>query len=974
MANLNIPTKNNGDTLSASEFNQIVDAVNGKVDAVSGKGLSTNDYTMEDKSTLTGMNAKIISLENRVDVLSGSVISLDEHEAGVLRYGGKEYTVYELTAEIGGLPVSSGASTTVVLSSYPCGDNLYLSAQCISVAIGNVFLPSVYEVKKVYVDNYQNTAAEIVCKEAVTGTPKVLLTIRYVKGLLSFDILQIRIPLSDLTSGADGVSASVPVCKYDKAFALSFVGDDSLLGIYQRAFNYIFARWVDDNPTKHDTEPNTTGITPTRKLVYTDGAGNDIPFRLGTNWMDSKPGSNYHTDGNIHLPYMWWSEGKRFYDYFNAILNHGGGNSDDPLGSITKNQQEITTNMGMTPFVLGVPGGTTGYPEAAESLEYIYMMESSSFKGSTELYPKLSDIAGNVLKKRFGRICIDTYSLDQIKSILGQYARDYRWINLFCHNIKNGQSTVTGQLNADVCFSFLDYVYDTYGKGGDDSVWFGSDTEIFEYLFARLNSVITKEVDGSDLLITVKAAKLPNFYYKELSLVFSGVTTMVNAIYSDNVRNASATSQLLNLMYSEHAVPLAEKYTAIYEASTTTMNKNEAYFFVNRLRPDLAASFIARLRADESAPVLNSISINGGVTVTYSQAVTVALAVTGLISHYKISESATMSDVNWIESSMTTIPFNLSNGYGTKHVYVQVKNEFGESEIKTASIAYTEAPENTYTVTGRSNNGSYGIVSPATQEVAEGGTANLTAQANDGYEIESWDGATSSTGAGTVSGTAQVTNVQANRTVMCNFRSSGGTGSGSKIILFPTGTGMGVVTLPNGLKATYVRTPLATSIGDTPFVNTAGEAAGSKVTQAANLPDGVTDMSEISSSNPILSGDTGVYPDTYIKSLYGVYTSGTYPSARGIVRLKDMKPAVYKVKVLYSTGKTLTAVQIAGISYEANGVAAVLPESFNPTNNNSVFVEMDNVIVGSDGILDIYMGNTQAWARTGWNAIEIEEV
>lgn len=45
MANINIPTKNTGDTLSASEFNEVVSAVNSKQDSIAGKGLSTNDYT-----------------------------------------------------------------------------------------------------------------------------------------------------------------------------------------------------------------------------------------------------------------------------------------------------------------------------------------------------------------------------------------------------------------------------------------------------------------------------------------------------------------------------------------------------------------------------------------------------------------------------------------------------------------------------------------------------------------------------------------------------------------------------------------------------------------------------------------------------------------------------------------------------------------------------------------------------------------
>lgn len=107
--------------------------------------------------------------------------------------------------------------------------------------------------------------------------------------------------------------------------------------------------------------------------------------------------------------------------------------------------------------------------------------------------------------------------------------------------------------------------------------------------------------------------------------------------------------------------------------------------------------------------------------------------------------------------------------------------------------------------------------------------------------------------------------------------------------------------------------------------------------------------------------------------MYGCYGAGTYPDFRCIVRLIDMASGVYTVRVLYSTQKTLTSAQIAGITYEANGVIANPDSGFNPTNNNSQFIEIDNVTIGDDGVLDIYMGNAQAWVRSGWNAIEIEK-
>lgn len=42
--------KQPGDDFTAEEFNKVVTEINGKVDAVKGKGLSSNDYTDEEKS------------------------------------------------------------------------------------------------------------------------------------------------------------------------------------------------------------------------------------------------------------------------------------------------------------------------------------------------------------------------------------------------------------------------------------------------------------------------------------------------------------------------------------------------------------------------------------------------------------------------------------------------------------------------------------------------------------------------------------------------------------------------------------------------------------------------------------------------------------------------------------------------------------------------------------------------------------
>ena len=90
MAKLNIPRKNSGDTLSANEFNQIVDEINNKIDRVGGKILSSNDYTDADKSTLNLLSSQVSDISSIVNLIrSGSrVIQDTERICGTYRIAG----------------------------------------------------------------------------------------------------------------------------------------------------------------------------------------------------------------------------------------------------------------------------------------------------------------------------------------------------------------------------------------------------------------------------------------------------------------------------------------------------------------------------------------------------------------------------------------------------------------------------------------------------------------------------------------------------------------------------------------------------------------------------------------------------------------------------------------------------------------------------------------------------------------------
>ena len=428
----------------------------------------------------------------------------------------------------------------------------------------------------------------------------------------NYEILTIEIPLNNITSLED-VDIEIPVCKYNKDFALTFTGDDALMGIYQRAFNYVHANYIDNTDIFHDYgKPVTTGFTPKRKLVTTDGCGNDKPFRLCVNWFSCEPGKTMHTNGNIYTPQMWWSEGEKFTDFHNGILNHGGAyEKEDPKKSIDFNFDEIKENLGINAFILGVPGGSTGFPDEAEINTNVYFMEAANFaSGASNNTVNLSKLSkDNILKTRSPRICVDTKDHTFINEIIDSKSVKDGWINLFCHNIKNSEAKVNGQINADTCYNMLDYIYDNYGKGGKDNVWFASSSEILEYQYSRLNSEIIKEVVDNKLKITIKAAILSGFYFNELSLNMSGIKDCSDIYFSDNIFGYSlaceANKAIVNLNYSERDIKLTEKYIEKVKSDNNEKSISEAMYFISNLRPELKEEYLKKLNQITSLSSLN---------------------------------------------------------------------------------------------------------------------------------------------------------------------------------------------------------------------------------------------------------------------------------------------------------------------------------------------------------------------------------
>lgn len=970
MANLNIPSKNTGDTLSADEFNQVVSAVNSKVDAVSGKGLSTNDYTTQDKQNLSQLLTRVDNLENSAGGSGGILISDVESKVGSYRFGVTEHDIYACSVSLIVPPTSVGEEKEYIVSDSPLGNNMYLTAKNITVKdSAGKFYPGAIEVKQMYVTEDFETKLSVICKSAIPAGSTLMLTLEYLK--LAGEIIEFSIVLPSGVS-ADSVNLSFAPLKYDKHFAFTYTADDSVEGAYARIWRRINQKWIDDSEFFHLGNTPTTGYTPEYPLVYTDGCGNDRRFGFSVALWPTL-GNEYNPNGligdgtNKNSIYITWPELDLMKDWGVSMLYHNVDeriydktNPADIVKGFKADYDKVLDKLNRRMKVMGLPDGNTAYVTAADESPLVDFYRSS-LHHLEKIYLKST---GSLYKKRTYGGTNSSVNDVKLEELAEQHTSDNPyWVGITTHRVDLSR------------IELLETIYSLYGKGGDDSLWVASWDEIYEYIQMRLNSVIKKIVSNNTVTWKILVPFSKNYYFKDLSFLVSGITSVDALTVSDKIFGysyaAHGSGMLVNVNFNELLLECAEKYTVKFESTLSEEDKTDAYYFVNQLKDTLKAPFAARLSVNEAAPVLNSISINDGVTVTYNQLVSITLNMPGGLTHYKVGETADLSGASWIVGTSKTFSYQLSSGYASKTVYVQVKNSFGESEIKSSSILYSERPAVSYTVTGKANNTTYGTVTPAVQDVAEGGQASVNAQANDGYVIGSWSGADTSTGVGTNTGTATVNNVQSNKTITCNFQKEGGSGTAGKTIVSFAQLGNNIsYDTVNGEIINYMSIVQGASYTTNLLKDTSGNEVGNYLKAKNDYPGeyGV-DISTINTGvrQPTVD-DSGPYPAKYISR----YNCGDRVASgiKVMLRFQTFAAGTYKVRILPSCSTAIQEDQFSSIFYSANNVETNI--SFNPLNNMTQFVEIDNVTVGSDGLLDVYLWNTLGVNYVpGVNLIEI---
>lgn len=430
-------------------------------------------------------------------------------------------------------------------------------------------------------------------------------------------VAEITIKTKNDIKNVDQLTSYIPYLKYNKSWLLLLTQGDAQQAALCRTWAAINGKPIAnstpypiptaDDPGKTmsfyyaliqllhgDLPPNAT--YPQKTLASTDGAGNEVRFTFTTTlapeeeWMsrktDLRPGftDNFY---RFYRPHgIDWASVYELVNYDNGIALHDVKADDvnDPV-QLTNHfriaQNAILDNLGGRACkMLAEPNGNKTYLEAAFNYEDIQTMTSQG-NYSEFLYP--FQVADNLDNKVFTRIFNDNpnyfkplieenYTLpkEQRKAIyIGVYNTDNGWVDL------------------------LTWINDTYGKDGDDSVWFTSHEEYYEYNYYRTMGGAPKVevIDDRTIKLTVSLPSKNDFYYPSTTINLSGIVNNdVESVETNSVVSGLSYSDfedgiMLNIDCRRSIDERAAHYVSLYESDKSNKsNKRDALYFTSKLK------------------------------------------------------------------------------------------------------------------------------------------------------------------------------------------------------------------------------------------------------------------------------------------------------------------------------------------------------------------------------------------------------
>lgn len=422
-------------------------------------------------------------------------------------------------------------------------------------------------------------------------------------------IAEITIKVDEQVS-IDNIKAEIPYLKYNKSWLCLLTQDDCKQAAFCRTWAAINGQPVSSSthypttPSSHDLyydiahlqkgDLPPTIIPSGKSLGCTDGAGNEVRFAITTTlapeaeWMNAKSNVDKGFTGNYYRFYM---KSGLIWDNVIEMLNYGTGiaihdvnapdvsNPADILKHFSIAQDSILKRLsGRGAKFMAEPNGNKTYVTAAQQYPDIQTMTAQAGAMLLRPFQVKDDLQKQLLNRTFNDS--PDYFKKMIKQQLTLPKEQRETVYIGVHGTDNAWA------------DFLTWINDTYGKDGDNSVWFPSQEEYYEYNYYRIHGTThIEKVDNNTWKLTVTLPSQQYFYYPAITINLNGLKrqSIVSIASGDAVTGLSYADIkdgiMLNIDCRKFLVQHATHFVERYEKDKSNKSKKmDAVYFVNQLK------------------------------------------------------------------------------------------------------------------------------------------------------------------------------------------------------------------------------------------------------------------------------------------------------------------------------------------------------------------------------------------------------
>lgn len=292
--------------------------------------------------------------------------------------------------------------------------------------------------------------------------------------------------------------------RYNKDFAYSLSLDDGYRCAYTNVFPLLGGGTVAGNST---TYPG---------LFYTDGCGNDIPFKAGLAWYSLGGSMN-----DIHVnstSYVNWPELQVLinagWNVLNHSLQHAAGAGTNYDYQINANTSYVRSKTGYTTRHFVIPSGDANYIPAAfaNGMLGVYA-NNAAFLGFSNGLNVTNALNFNQFKMYRRYMYDGYYDTTNILNPITNTANlaqngQFMWYNDFTHRV--GFTPSNGGIQFPLFSWYMQKVESVYGKSGSDRMWMAPLQDVYEYLYVRDHTPMSASLNGNTLTVVIERSLLPD--------------------------------------------------------------------------------------------------------------------------------------------------------------------------------------------------------------------------------------------------------------------------------------------------------------------------------------------------------------------------------------------------------------------------------------------------------------------------------